>query len=198
LKVKQHNLQSFEFHLTEEDEEKFFSFFEKNEAILKGHTIILNSENEFEKIENYLTEKDFCFFKRGNCEILERKREVHQVLDFSSEEEKKQTNSLAQQKKREIVEKPIRAGSSIQTENDLTVLSQMNGGSEIDTSGNLEMFGSINGKIVCSGSYMLLRDIGETGSVIFNGVILDREKFKSKKAKIIKLDKEMKLIIEEL
>ncbi|EJF06309.1 Septum formation inhibitor MinC [Thiovulum sp. ES] len=197
MKVKQHTLHSFEFHLGDGDEDKFFSFFEKNEAVLKGHTVILNSEIDLEKIREHLNEKDFCFFERTDCKMIERKREVHQVLDFSLEEEKS-NNSLSKHKKREIIEKPIRAGSAIQTKNDLTVLSQMNGGSEIETSGNLEMFGSINGKIVCSGSYMLIRDIGETGNVIFNGVILDKDKFKSKKAKIIKLDGEMKLIIEEL
>jgi septum formation inhibitor MinC len=205
LKVRQHTLHSFEFMLEKGNEDKFFAFFDKNETILQGHTIILNGNGDFQKIEDYLNEKNFCFFERKNCEILERKRDVLNMLDLSidkkeekEEIEQKEQSHLVSKKKREIVEKPIRSGTAIETKSDLTVLSQMNSGSEIELSGNLEIFGTINGRVICTGSYMLLRDIGETGNVIFNGVILDREKFKTKKAKIIKLDKEMKLLIEEL
>jgi hypothetical protein len=45
---------------------------------------------------------------------------------------------------------------------------------------------------------MLVRDIGETGYIIFNGIILEKEKFKTKKAKLVKLDINSRLIVEEL
>ena len=45
---------------------------------------------------------------------------------------------------------------------------------------------------------MLIRDIGENGYIIFNGIILERDRFKKRNAKLIKLDKNNRLIVEEL
>ena len=75
---------------------------------------------------------------------------------------------------------------------------QINDGAEVETSGNLEIFGTVNGKVICNGSYMIIRDIGESGTVIFNGVILEKKRFQTKQAKLLKLDFNRKLIVEEL
>jgi septum site-determining protein MinC len=204
LKVKQQTLHTFEFLLSEEEEEKLLSYLTKNEPLLKGHLILLQGEIEkFPQVEEFLKERDFCFFQKEGCNLMERKRDVHQLPNISVEEalqvaEEDNDIKITEKREREIVEKPIRSGTYIETEKDLTVLSQMNSGSEIELSGNLEIFGTVNGRIICNGVYMLLRDIGENGSVIFNGIILDKDKFKSKKAKIVRLSKDMRLVVEEL
>ncbi len=211
--MKQQTLQSFEFLLDDGDEEKFISYFTQNEPLLSGHLIILSGV-KYEKVEEFLSERGFCYLQKGNCKLNERKRDVRQLPKISIEEalekledgkepeiEKEPENKvkLTKKRSREIIEKPVRSGTFIQTKNDLTVLSQINDGSEIEISGNLEVFGTINGKIICNGVYMLLRDIGAIGNVIFNGIILDKEKFKTKRAKIVRLNSSnMKLIIEEL
>jgi septum site-determining protein MinC len=207
LKVKQQTLQSFEFVLNDGDSEKFISYMKQNSPLLKGNVVILNGEGELRDIEEYLTENNFCFFRKS-CELSTRKKSVVSLPNMSieealetikqSEDELSQTEHTNRERTREVIEKPIRSGSYIKTDNDLTILSQINGGSEIDVSGNLEIFGTINGKVECGGAYMLLRDIGDNGVVIFNGVILEREKFKSRRAKLLKLNSEKRLIVEEL
>lgn len=205
MKVKQQTLQSFEFILDGEDSDRFFSYVKQNEPLLKGHTLIISGEGDLSDIESFLKESNFCYFIR-NCDLSTRKRSVVSLPNLSVEdalktikenEESNDTKSV-KGRVREVIEKPIRSGSFVQTENDLTILSQINSGSEIDVAGNLEIFGTINGRIECEGSYMLLRDIGEKGLVIFNGVILERERFKSRKAKLLKLDSNKRLIVEEL
>jgi len=207
LKVKQQTLQSFEFILDNGDKESFFSYIKQNEPLLKGYTIIINGKGDISEIKEFLEERNFCFFIR-DCELTTRKKSVIPLSNLSvedalktikkNEEKSDNKNRNNRSRIREVIEKPVRSGSSIQTSNDVTILSQVNSGSEINVSGNLEIFGTINGRIECGGSYMLLRDIGENGLVIFNGVILEKERFKSKKAKLLKLDNDKKLIIEEL
>lgn len=206
MKVKQQTVNTFEFLLSGEDEEVFFKYVNQNEPLLKGHILILNSKNISIKMKEFLVEKNICFIEK-NCELTVRKKSVIQLPNISIEnalEKMKEFDEVEEephQKRkhniRELIEKPIRSGTSISTKNDLAILSQINNGSEVDVDGNLEMFGTINGKVICNGTYMLIRDIGETGYVIFNGVILEKDKFRTRKAKLIKLNNN-KLIIEEL
>ncbi len=209
MKVKQHSLQGFEFILDGENAERFISYFKANEPFLKGHTVILSGKGDLVEIEEFLKKNNVCYFIR-NCELTTRKKSVKTLPDSyiedikkSIKESKKEKEQTQQQKNpkgryREIIEKPIRSGHFISTTNDLLILSQINSGAEVETSGNLEIFGTINGKLECNGSYMLIRDIGDNGLVIFNKVILEKTKFKSKKAKLIKLDYNKRLIVEEL
>jgi hypothetical protein len=59
------------------------------------------------------------------------------------------------------------------------------------------VFGLLDGKITCNGDYMLLRRIGQSGTVIFNNIIMDKNKFQTDKTKIVKLVNKQ-LSIEEL
>ena len=206
MKVKQKTLQSFEFILLNEDEEKFFSYINLNEPLLKGNLLILSGDNISDNIQTFLKDKNICYIKKG-CELQTKTKVVKQLPNISlqeameslqrSEELEKVKNSK-DENIREVIKKPIRSGTFIKTSNDLIILSQINSGSEIEVSGNIEIFGSINGRIICNGSYMLVRDIGENGNIIFNGIILEKDKFKDKKAKFIKLNENSRLIVEEL
>ncbi len=212
MKVKQHTLQSFEFIIASGDEDKFIAYILKNTPVILGNTVILTTDDSnldlSIKIIPFLQEQGYCYFIK-NCNFSPRKRTVLTVDNLSVDEvmenikkneeldnESRLLNS--RERTREIFEKPIRSGSFISTKHDLTILSQINGGSEIESEGNIEVFGSIGGRIVCNGSYMLIRDIIDKGLVIFNGIILDKEKFKNKKAKFVKLNSEKRLLIEEL
>ncbi len=208
MKVKQHTLQSFEFLVISGDEEKIIAYLTQNEPLILGNTVILSTEDETldfnKKIIPFLIEKKFCYLIK-NCNFSPRKRSVltlnksiDEVLENfkNSDDESNFTNK--NERIRVIVEKPIRSGSYIATKNDLTILNQVNGGAEIESEGNIEIFGTISGKIICNGTYMLIRDINDKGLVIFNGIILDKEKFKNKKAKLIKLNSDKRLFIEEL
>ena len=207
MKVKQQTLQSFEFILSEEDDEKFFSYLDKNEPLLKGNVLMFSGKTISENIKEVLKEKSICFFHK-NCELIMKKKGVIKLPNISvedaletikrGEEEVKVKEKKRGENIREVIEKPIRSGTFIKTKNDLIILSQINSGSEIEVAGNIELFGTVNGRIVCGGTYMLIRDIGENGYIIFNGIILEKDRFKSRKAKLLKLDKSNKLIVEEL
>ena len=121
-------------------------------------------------------------------------KSIDEVLENFKNSDDESNFANKNERIREIVEKPIRSGSYIATKNDLTILNQVNGGAEIESEGNIEIFGTISGKIICNGTYMLIRDINDKGLVIFNGIILDKEKFK-KKAKLIKLNSDKRLLL---
>ena len=208
MKVKQQTLQSFEFILSETDDDKFFSYMKQNEPLLKDHLLMFSGKSISPRILDFLKEKSICYIHR-TCELTTKKKSVITLPIISIDEAlktiKKSENvehrvliNKRDENIRELINKPIRSGTVIKTTNDLIVLSQINSGSELEVSGNMELFGTINGKVICQGQYMLIRDIGEYGYVIFNGIILEKEKFKSKKAKLLKLDKESKLVIDEL
>lgn len=208
MKVKQQTLQSFEFILSDTDDEKFFSYMRQNEPLLKGHLLMFSAETISKNILNFLKEKNICFIHRV-CELTTKKKsvitlpnisidEALQTIKKSEEFENNIVVNRKDEKLREVINKPVRSGTVIKTDNDLIILSQINSGSEIEVSGNMELFGTVNGKVVCDGQYMLIRNIGEYGQVIFKGIILNKDKFKTKKAKLLKLDRDNKLLIDEL
>jgi len=206
LKVKQKTLQSFEFILSDGDEEKVFSYINLNEPLLKGNLLILSGDNISDKIQEFLKDKEICYIKK-ECDLKTKNKVVKTLPDISLQEAMESLQRSEELEKvkhskdeniREIIKKPIRSGTFIKTSNDLIILAQINSGAEIEVSGNIELFNSVNGRIICNGSYMLVRDIGETGYIIFNGIILEKEKFKTKKAKLVKLDINSRLIVEEL
>ena len=139
-----------------------------------------------------------CNFSPRKRSVLTLNKSIDEVLENFKNSDDESNFANKNERIREIVEKPIRSGSYIATKNDLTILNQVNGGAEIESEGNIEIFGTISGKIICNGTYMLIRDINDKGLVIFNGIILDKEKFKNKKAKLIKLNSDKRLFIEEL
>lgn len=197
MKVKQHTLQIFEFILDKEETEKFFNYFQKNEPILQHYTIVLSGDIDFSDIEGFLNERNICYLiNTKKCNFNSRNKveiSLDEVEDTIPEEKEKKNIKI-----REVYEKPIRSGVAIQSDRDIAIFSQINDGAEVETSGNLEIFGTVNGKVICNGSYMIIRDIGESGTVIFNGVILEKKRFQTKQAKLLKLDFNRKLIVEEL
>ena len=209
MKIKQHTLQSFEFTITKSEdqeainksEEQFFKFFEKNEPLLTGHILIFDFITE--KIESFLSEKKICFIdKQKYCNLSIRKRDsvVELEVETEKEEQKIITNSNSSKYKfqeRAIIKTPIRSGEYIETDNDMIILSRINNGAEIISNGNMEIFGEIHGKVECYGDYIIVSHIGKLGSVIFNGVILDNNKFKKRK-QLISLSKDNTLIYQEL
>ncbi len=197
MKVRQHTLQIFEFILGQDEKKKFFNYFKRNEPLLRHYTIVLSGDMDFSDIEEFLNEREICYlFNRRDCDFNSRNRveiSLDEVEDTVPEEREKKNIKI-----REVYEKPIRSGVAIQSDRDIAIFSQINDGAEVETSGNLEIFGTVNGKVICNGSYMIIRDIGESGTVIFNGVILEKKKFQTKQAKLLKLDFNRKLIVEEL
>jgi len=197
VNARQHTLQIFEFILGQDEKEKFFNYFKRNEPILKNFTIVLSGDMDFSDIEEFLNEREVCYLINSKeCDFNSRNRveiSLDEVEDIIPEEREKKNIKV-----REVYEKPIRSGVAIQSDRDIAIFSQINDGAEVETSGNLEIFGTVNGKVICNGSYMIIRDIGESGTVIFNGVILEKKKFQTKQAKLLKLDFNRKLIVEEL
>jgi septum site-determining protein MinC len=226
LKIKQQNLQSFEFFIHKNEnseindevlksEKDFFAFYEKNAPIFSGHILIFNYITE--NLQKFLKENKICYIdKEQECNLSVRKKDSLEEIELLDSQEKKLQNSpeteTEEQKikiitnsniskykfqERAIIRTPIRSGEYIETENDLVIFSRINNGAEIISSGNMEIFGEIHGKIECNGEYIIVSQIGKLGSVIFNGVILDNNKFKNRK-QLISLTQENTLKYEEL
>jgi aspartate 1-decarboxylase len=209
MKVRQITIQGWKFeYSSNQDEGKFIKYLTRNEPLIKGGLVIINSPERLPIVEDFLYSRGFCFLYEGSCHINFRKKDTKKILPNISEKDIEQIRKAEEEERKykdkkryrmkEVIDKPIRSGSHIVTENDLTILSNINDGAELEVYGNLELFGTVNGKVECEGSYMLIRDIGENGYIIFNGVILDKEKFKDKSAKLVKLDQNNRLVVEKL
>ena len=209
MRIEQQNFKSMVFTLSsEKDSEELLLYLTrygykltKTFVILKGH------QKPSHLIIETLKQHNICFSYQESCQF--NYKSIFTIKDFPCNQEeksnddisnqlkKKPENGLINKKIREFIKKPVRSGFSYQTENDLTILSQINNGSEITVFGNLEVFGLLDGKITCNGDYMLLRRIGQSGTVIFNNIIMDKNKFQTDKTKIVKLVNKQ-LSIEEL
>ena len=209
MRIEQQNLKSMVFTLgSEKDNKELLLYLTRYGYKLTKTFVILKGEQKpSHLIIETLKQHNICFTYQKSCQF--NYKSIFTIKDFpctkTTESDNdilqlnrsKSSNNLINTKIREFIKKPVRSGFSYQTENDLTILSQINNGSEITVFGNLEVFGLLDGKITCNGDYMLLRKIGQSGTVIFNNIILDKNKFQTDKTKIVKLVNKQ-LSIEEL
>ncbi len=203
MKAKQKNIRVFELNI--ESDEEFFSYMEKNLILLREYLLLL-SGNITETVINYLDEQSCCYKDMNGCSIKfksssKTSKEQHLVLNNIKEELERQNISQEETEqditssKTKVLHSPIRSGVELHHDGDITIFGRVNSASKVISDGNIEIYDKIDGIVECNGEYMIAKEVGN-GFVIFNGDIIEKEKFDGTLKKIYKSGDE--LIIENL
>ncbi len=196
MKAKQKNLRIFYIELDGEDD--FFSYMEKNFILLKDYFLMISGEAT-PKIIDFLEDKNICYKLAEKCNIRKNSKTnvgnnnaiIRRDTSPKAIEETKRIISESQGKnskceKTLLINKPVRSGEEIVHHGDVTVFGRVNSAAKVICSGNAKVYGVIDGLIQCDGEYMVIKDLGKKGFIIFNGDILDRADFDGNLKKVIK------------
>jgi len=176
MKVKQRTLKSFEFDIV--DDESFFLYFKKNFPLLKSYLILLKG-NISPNIINYLFSHKVCFIKTDHCHLNIRNKSVHSIPMpvHKVEEITKIDIEPVLKSDNKIYYRPIRSGEEIRNFNSIVLFDRINSGAKVIADGTIEVFGTIEGTVICHGSYMLITSIAPKGDIIFHNETLDKTLF---------------------
>jgi len=184
MKAKQKNLRIFDIEIT--NDEEFFAYMDKNLILLKDFFLLLSGHIS-DNILTYLNENKLCFKISEECNIkIPTKQNTINNRVIMSQKRQQAVPVLQVQKeivKTILVQKPIRSGEEIIHEGDVTIFGRVNSAARVIAEGNVEIYGVIDGLVQCDGDYMIIKEVGK-GHVVFNGDILDREKFDGKLKKV--------------
>jgi septum site-determining protein MinC len=186
MKAKQKNIRVFELNIENEDD--FFSYMDKNIILLKDYLLLINGTLT-SKMQEYLDEKGCCYKSMQGCSLKlgakevrnqtkEESKPIEIVQYIEVEDEKSEPTTLT-------FHTPIRSGTIVEHDGDITIFGRVNSGAKVICGGNLSVFDMIDGIVECDGDYMILKDI-QKGYAVFNGDILDKGLFDGTLKKITK------------
>ena len=186
MKAKQKNIRVFELNI--ENEDGFFSYMDKNIILLKDYLLLVNGTIT-SKMSEYLDEKGCCYKQMQDCnlklgakEAKSEKKEDSKPIEIVQyvevEDEKQELTTLT-------YHTPIRSGTIVEHDGDITIFGRVNSGAKVICGGNLSVYDSVDGIVECDGDYMILKDI-QKGYAVFNGDILEKELFDGALKKITK------------
>jgi len=186
MKAKQKNIRVFELNIENEDD--FFSYMDKNIILLKDYLLLVNGTIT-SKMSEYLDEKGCCYKQMQDCnlklgakEAKSEKKEDSKPIEIVQyvevEDEKQELTTLT-------YHTPIRSGTIVEHDGDITIFGRVNSGAKVICGGNLSVYDSVDGIVECDGDYMILKDI-QKGYAVFNGDILEKELFDGALKKITK------------
>jgi septum site-determining protein MinC len=167
MKTRQKSIKVLEIYINDFD--KLVSYVEKNLDFLKKYFLSIYGEVD-DRVEEYLKSYGLIFqkkeFFKNNEDIFKKNSGVslNKIL-----KKNKDVNRL-------IYNRPIRSGEEIDVQKDVTIFGRVNSGSRIFCSGNMEIFGQIHGTVICSGEFLILKNI-KTGVVMFHDRLLDKKQF---------------------
>jgi septum site-determining protein MinC len=174
MKTRQRNVRVFE--IITENYDKFVKFATSREKTLKKYLVVVRSENE--KIKEYLQNSEFEYrFVKPDFEASNEKLEIEENYNNAKEEVKSITNST----KTEIFDRIIRGGEEINSNNRLIFLKRINAGAKIISSESIEIFDEVEGVVICTGEYMIIKK-NEKGTILFHNeeIKVDKLSFISK------------------
>lgn len=196
MKAKQKNLRIFYIEI--EGEEDFFAYMDKNFVLLKDYFLMVSGDTT-PKIIDFLEDQNICYKLSEECSLKKfakvnmstnngiigesNQTKVTETTKYIISEPQKENSAYG---KTLLINKPVRSGEEIVHDGDVTVFGRVNSASKIICSGNAKIYGLIEGLIQCDGDYMVIKDLGQKGFIIFNGDILDRADFDGNLKKIIK------------
>ncbi len=186
IKAKQKTIRIFDISIDQEDE--FFSYLNKNLILLKEFLLVLSGDVT-KKTTKYLSENNICYVLAKDCHIkLSSKSNTEKIPKTQKPNGTKKTQNITVVQENKVIktlllEKPVRSGEEIVYDGDITIFGRVNSASKVIAEGNVEIYGTIDGVVQCDGDYMIVKEIGK-GYIIFNGDILDRDRFDGKLKRI--------------
>ncbi len=190
MKAKQKTIRIFDIEIT--NDEDFFAYMDKNLILLKDFFLLLNGQIS-DEVKKYLDDHGICFKIAKECNIKisskHNSSENRAIMPNKPKESKSSKETkieiVKQRVKTLVIEKPIRSGTEIEHDGDITVFGRVNSAAKVIAEGNVEIYGIIDGLVQCDGDYMIVQELGK-GHIIFNGDILDRDLFDKNVKKITK------------
>ena len=196
MKAKQKNLRIFYIEI--EGEEDFFTYMDKNFILLKDYFLMI-SGSLTPKIISFLEDQKMCYKLADECNLKnfsktnidnnngtirkDNDQKRVEVTKYIISEEEESSSSY---EKTLLINKPVRSGEEIVHHGDVTVFGRINSAAKVICTGNAKIYGLVDGLIQCDGEYMVIKDLGQKGFIIFNGDILERADFDGNLKKIIK------------
>ncbi len=196
MKARQKNLRVFE--LEADSLADFEEFIEKNHPLLKDYLLVLKGSATQDAKE---------FLKRKALSFLDLNEHAHLALKDSSRKEQPQErnaepqNAPAKESAHEpqstlVIDKTIRSGEEIESENDALIFGRINSGARILGHKNVMIFGEIDGVVECEGEILIAKKVG-AGNIIFRGELLNKELFDGLKLKKVSIKNES-MVVEDL
>jgi septum site-determining protein MinC len=177
--VKQKNLRVF--HISIDDNASFFEYFIKNRVLLAEFFLLIDGKVDKE-VKDFLDEAGICYKFIDGCNL--RLGSVKKEFETKIEEKPKtefKTESMdlaIKPGKLKVFDRPIRSGEEINEELPVVVFGRINSGAKLFCTQSVSIYGIIDGLVQCDGDYIVLGGIGNRGSLIFNGEIIDKEQLK--------------------
>jgi septum site-determining protein MinC len=174
MKTRQRSVRVFE--IITENYDKFVKFATSREITLKKYLVVVRSENE--KIKEYLENSNFEYrVVKPDFEATHEELEIEKSRNNSGEESQNLVNST----KTEIFDRIIRGGEEINSNNRLIFLKRINAGAKIISTESIEIFDEVEGVIICTGEYMIVKK-NEKGTILFHNeeIKVDKLSFISK------------------
>jgi septum site-determining protein MinC len=169
MKTRQRSVRIFE--IITENYDKFVKFATTRSVTLKKYLVVVRSENE--KIKEFLKNSNFEYrIVKPDFEASNEKLE-----ELKEKKEEKNNNST----KTEIFDRIIRSGEEINSNNRLIFLKRINAGAKILSTESIEIFDEVEGIVICSGEYMIIKK-NKKGTILFHNeeIKVDKLSFVSK------------------
>jgi septum site-determining protein MinC len=175
MKTRQRSVRIFE--IITDNYDKFVKFATTRKATLNKYLLVIRTNSE--KIKEYLKTTNFEYrvvnsqFEASNEEIkIEEEFPKNEVI---------QSETKCNSTKTEIFDKIIRSGEEINSNNRLIFLKRINAGAKIISTESIEIFDEVEGVIICTGEYMIVKK-NEKGTILFHNeeIKVDKLSFISK------------------
>jgi len=163
MKIRQRSIRIFE--IITDNYEKFVKFATTRKITLNKYLVVVRTDND--DIKNFLKDSEFEYrivrpeFEASNEKIDEVDEEK------KSETPKNEIKNIKNSTKTEIFDRIIRSGEEINSENKLIFLKRINAGAKIISTESIEIFDEVNGVVICTGGYIIVKNSGN-GTIIFN------------------------------
>ncbi|PAF53198.1 hypothetical protein BKH42_07310 [Helicobacter sp. 13S00482-2] len=156
IKTRQKNIKIFEFSGGETQE--YIEFITKNFVLLKDYLFVFK-HSIGASLQHFLGEMKIAYIVT-DVDFKGRDTEVLKVGNIDT--------------RAKIYQKNIRSGEEIESSRDLILLGNVNNGAKISAEGNISIFGNCDGTIICSGEYIILRNVN-SGHIVFQGEFFSLE-----------------------
>jgi septum site-determining protein MinC len=117
---------------------------------------------------DYIVTNGGCFHRSSTPRPEREKSQKNQSGKSPSPSvEEKGGEEFHKPRRVEIIDRVVRSGQEIITDNDLIFTQRVNGGARIVTSGNVIALEQFEGELVCNGQFLVM--LKNKGSIIFDG-----------------------------
>lgn len=185
MKVKQKSIRAFVFTVSgPEDEGELFGYIEQNREILQSFLIVIEGELS-EAARTRLGETGLkVVTEAGTLHARERHAPATPAEPAAPHPAPESAEALPPAEGGLInYTAPIRSGTALECEDDIAVFGRINSGAKVFAKKNAIIFSTIDGTVVASGEYLIVKAIGK-GQLFFHGEEIKAESLNGRLCKV--------------